>query len=196
MFKNRDLTNIEKKYHEEVVPALTKKFGYKNKHNIPRLVKCIVNMGVGKASEDAKLLEDAAKELGLITGQKPVIRKSKKSISNFKIRQGQSIGCAVTLRRQMMYEFFDRLVNIALPRVRDFRGIKKTSFDNTGNYSFGLTEQSIFPEVPSDRVIRVQGMDITFVTSAKTNEECLWLLSLLGVPYRDGDKVYRPGEVN
>lgn len=187
--KQSTTTNIEKLHQETIVPKMTKKFGYKNSMEVPKLVKVVVNMGVGKATEDIKILEEAARDLGLITGQKPVYRRAKKSISNFKVRQGQAVGCCVTLRKKIMYEFVDRLLNVALPRIRDFRGVSPRGFDNTGNYSLGLKEQNIFPEVPTDRITRAQGMDITFVTTAKTKDEALHLLYLLGVPFRGKDEI-------
>jgi large subunit ribosomal protein L5 len=182
-------TNLEKLHNDVIVPKMTRKFGYRNPMQVPKLIKVVVNMGVGKATEDIKILEEAARDLGLITGQKPVYRRAKKSISNFKIRQGQAVGCCVTLRKKIMYEFVDRLLNVALPRIRDFRGVSPRGFDSTGNYSMGLKEQTIFPEVPTDRVNRAQGMDITFVTTAKTKDEALHLLYLLGVPFRGKDEI-------
>jgi len=186
-----EYSNLQKHYLEKVVPAMKKHFGYKNALQVPRFVKCVVNMGVGKATEDIKLLEDAAKDMTLITGQKPVYRRAKKSISNFKIRKGVPIGCAVTLRKKRMFEFLDRFINVALPRIRDFRGVSARSFDATGNYSIGVKEQNIFPEVVSDRVTRIQGMDITVVTTAKTRDECLHLLYLCGMPFRDRDEMLK-----
>lgn len=191
-----ELTRIEKKYKDEVVAKLQSRFGFKNPMQVPRLQKCVVNMGVGRASEDVKLLEDAANDLGLITGQKPVMRRAKKSVSNFKIREGMPIGCTVTLRGKRMYEFIDRLINTALPRIRDFRGVNARSFDKQGNYSLGLKEQSIFPEVPTDRVTRVQGMDVTIVTSARSKEEALHLLYHLGMPFRGKSEIMTPEELN
>jgi len=161
-----------------------KKFGYTNPMQAPRLVKIVVNMGVGEAISNAKLLDAAAGDLGIITGQKPAVRKAKKSIANFKLRQGQAIGCMVTLRHARMWEFYDRLVNIAIPRIRDFRGVPARSFDGRGNYTLGLTEQIIFPEINYDKVEKVRGMDVTFVTSAKTDEEGRELLRLLHMPFR------------
>ncbi len=181
-------TNMERLYRETVVPAMMKKFNYKNVHEVPRLVKCSINMGVGKATEDIKVLEDAAQELTLIAGQKAVYTRARKAISNFKIKEGQAIGCRVTLRRRMMYEFVDRLINVALPRIRDFRGASQRSFDAKGNYTIGIHEQNIFPEVVSDKVARTQGMDITLVTTARTQAEALYLLYLLGMPFRDRDE--------
>lgn len=181
-------TNLETHYRKNVIPKMMKKFKYRNPMQVPKLVKCVVNMGVGKATEDIKILEEASAELASICGQKPVFTRAKKSISNFKIRKGQAIGCFVTLRKQRMYEFADRLLNIALPRIRDFRGVSPRAFDDQGNYTMGLREQNIFPEVISDKVTRAQGMSITFVTTAKTKDEALYLLHLLGVPFRGKDE--------
>ena len=175
---------LKKFYMDKVLPELIKRFEYENAMQAPRLVKIVVNMGVGEAITNAKLLDGAASELGTITGQKPSIRKAKKSIANFKLRQGQAIGAMVTLRRARMWEFFDRLVNIAIPRIRDFRGVPTRSFDGRGNYTIGLTEQIIFPEINYDRVDKIRGMDVTFVTSAKTDEEGRELLRLLQMPFR------------
>lgn len=171
-------------YRQEIVPQLMKKFNYKNIMQVPKLYKITVNIGVGKASQDPKLLEDAVRDLTMITGQKPSIRKAKKAISNFKLRQGMAIGCMVTLRGARMYEFFDRLINIALPRVRDFRGLSDKSFDGRGNYSLGIKEHIIFPEINVDKVNRVYGMDITIVTTAKTDAEAYDLLKSFGFPFR------------
>ena len=170
-------------YKDEIVPALQKKFGYKNIMQVPKLEKIVVNIGVGEAKENVKVLENAAADLTTITGQKPVYTKAKKSIANFKIREGMLIGCKVTLRGEKMYEFFDRLVNLALPRVRDFRGINPNSFDGRGNYALGIKEQLIFPEIEYDKVDKVRGMDIIFVTTAKTDEEARELLTLLNMPF-------------
>ncbi len=175
---------LKKYYEETVAPALMQKFGYKNKMQAPRMIKIVVNMGVGDALANAKLLDAAASDMGTITGQKPAIRRSKKSIANFKLRQGQAIGCMVTLRRARMWEFYDRLVNIAIPRIRDFRGVPTRSFDGRGNYTLGLTEQIIFPEINYDRVEKLRGMDVTFVTTAKTDEEGRELLRLMQMPFR------------
>jgi large subunit ribosomal protein L5 len=175
---------LKKYYEETVVPALMKRFGYKNGMEVPRPVKIVVNMGVGDALANAKLLDAAAGDLGTITGQKPAIRRSKKSIANFKLRKGQAIGCMVTLRRARMWEFYDRLVNIAIPRIRDFRGVPGRSFDGRGNYTLGLTEQIIFPEINYDRVEKLRGMDVTIVTTAKTDEEGRELLRLMQMPFR------------
>ena len=169
-------------YNKEVVPALVKKFNYKSIMQIPKIEKIVVNMGVGDAKENAKALESAVNELALITGQKPVIAKAKKSVAAYKVRAGMNIGCKVTLRGDRMYEFLDRLFNVALPRVRDFRGINPNSFDGRGNYSMGIKEQLIFPEINYDKVEKIRGMDISFVTAAKTDEEAKELLTLMGAP--------------
>ena len=163
---------------------MQKKFGYKNVMQIPKLEKVVVNMGVGEAKENAKLLESAAADMQIITGQKPVITKAKKSIANFKIREGMSIGCKVTLRGEKMYEFVDRLINLALPRVRDFRGVNPNAFDGRGNYALGIKEQLIFPEIEYDKVDKVRGMDIIFVTTAETDEEARELLTQFNMPFR------------
>lgn len=175
---------LYEKYVNEVKPALKEKRGYKNIHQIPRLEKIVVNMGVS-ASLEKGALEDAAKDLQLITGRKPAISRSRHSIANFKLREGQAIGCRVTLRRDAMYEFMDRLVAVTLPRIRDFRGISPRSFDGRGNYSLGLPDQTVFPEIELDKIKRQQGMDITFVTSAPTNEEALELLKMMGMPFAE-----------
>ncbi|MGC8887657.1 MAG: 50S ribosomal protein L5 [Verrucomicrobiia bacterium] len=172
---------LQEKYEKEVRPALMEKWKYKNIYQVPRLEKIVIHMGVS-ASLEKTAVDDAAKDLALITGRKPVIDKSRKSVSNFKLRKGQPIGCHVTLRREVMYEFFDRLVAAALPRIRDFRGLSPRSFDGKGNYSFGISEQTIFPEIELDKIKRPQGMDITIVTTAKTNEEAKDLLKFLGFP--------------
>jgi len=171
-------------YLNEIVPAMTKKFGYKNVMEVPKIEKVVINMGVGEAKDNAKLLESAAKDLEIISGQKPVITKAKKSIANFKLREGMSIGCKVTLRGERMYEFVDRLINLALPRVRDFRGVNPNAFDGRGNYALGIREQLIFPEIDFDKVDKVRGMDIIFVTTAKTDEEARELLTQFGMPFR------------
>lgn len=175
---------IQEKYHSEVVAALKAKRGYTNIHQVPRLEKIIVNMGVS-ASLEKSAIDDAAKDLQLITGRKPVISKARKSVANFKLREGQPIGCRVTLRREAMFEFFDRLVTSSLPRIRDFRGVSRRSFDGRGNYSVGISDQIIFPEIELEKVKRTQGMDITFVTSAETNDEAMDLLKLLGMPFAE-----------
>ena len=170
-------------YKETVAPALFKKFGYKSVMQTPKLDKIVVNVGCGGAKENAKVIENVMAELGAITGQKPVECRSKKSVANFKLREGQVIGVKVTLRGDVMYEFLDRLFNVALPRVRDFRGINPNSFDGRGNYSFGLKEQLIFPEIEYDKIDAVRGMDINFITTAKTDEEARELLSMMGAPF-------------
>ncbi len=172
------------RYREKVVPELRERFKYQNDMEVPRLVKVSVNVGLGEALTNAKLLEAAAAELSLITGQKAVITKAKKSIANFRLREGQSIGCTVTLRRDRMWEFLDRLINIALPRVRDFRGVSPKALDGRGNYTLGLTEQIIFPEVDYDKVERVRGLNVSIVTTARRDEEGLELLRGLGMPFR------------
>jgi large subunit ribosomal protein L5 len=175
---------LYKKYADEVVPALKEKRKYANVHQIPKLVKIVVNMGVS-ASLEKGAVEDAAKDLTLITGRKPAISKSRHSIAQFKLREGQAIGCRVTLRRDAMYEFFDRLVAAALPRIRDFRGLSPRKFDGRGNYTFGVSDQTIFPEIELDKIKRQQGMDVTIVTSAPTNDEALELLKLMGFPFAE-----------
>jgi large subunit ribosomal protein L5 len=175
---------LYEKYSKEVVPALREKHKYSNPHQVPRMEKIVVNMGVGAALEKSAL-DDAAKDLALITGRKAAISKSRHSIANFKLRQGQAIGCHVTLRRDAMYEFFDRLIATALPRIRDFRGLSPRSFDGRGNYSLGVADQTIFPEIELDKVKRQQGMDITIVTSARSNDEALDLLKLMGMPFME-----------
>ena len=178
------IVRLKEKYQKEVISALKEKFGYKNVNQVPKLVKIVINMGLGKAIQDPKIIEEAVDELSKITGQKPVVTKSRKAISNFKLRQGINIGCMVTLRGDRMYEFYDRFVNIALPRVRDFRGVLPKSFDDKGNYSLGIKDHTIFPEINADKVRVTKGMDITIVTTAKTNEEAMELLKLLGMPFR------------
>ena len=175
---------LYEKYVNEVVPALKESRKYQNVHQIPRLEKIVLNMGVSAALEKGAV-EDAAKDLTMITGRKPVINKAKKSIANFKLRQGQPIGCRVTLRREAMYEFFDRLVAAALPRIRDFRGISPRSFDGRGNYSLGISDQTIFPEIDLDKIKRQQGMDVTIVTTAETDEEAHEFLKLMGMPFAE-----------
>jgi large subunit ribosomal protein L5 len=175
---------LEVAYHEKVRAALMEKFGYTSVMQAPRFKKIVLNMGVGDAIQDQKLLEAAASEMAQIAGQRPVIRKAKKAISNFKVREGVPIGCSVTLRGARMYEFFDRLINVAVPRIRDFRGLNPKSFDGRGNYTMGLTEQIIFPEINYDQVPKVRGMDVTIVTSARTDEEGRELLRLMQMPFR------------
>jgi len=179
------MAKIKEVYQEKVVPALMKRFNYKNKMEVPKLEKIVINMGLGEAIQNIKILDSAVLELSQITGQKPVITKSKKSIAQFKLRTGMPIGCMVTLRKERMYEFFNRLVNAALPRVRDFKGLSGKSFDGRGNYALGIREQLIFPEIHYDKVDKVKGMNIVIVTTAKTDEEGKELLKLLGMPFRN-----------
>ena len=177
------MTRLQDRYNTEIRPALVKEFGYTNPMDVPRLSKIVVNMGVGEALSDAKKMDAAAKELALITGQKPVVFASRKAIATFKLRAGQKIGCKVTLRRERMYEFLDRLVTIALPRVRDFRGVSSKSFDGNGNYNLGLKEQIVFPEIDYDAVDEVRGMDVAIVTTAKTDREAIALLKAFDMPF-------------
>ena len=177
------MSRLKEQYQNEIVDAMIKKFGYKNIMEVPKLEKIVVNMGVGEAKENAKLLEAAMKDMETITGQKVVATKAKNSVANFKIREGMAIGCKTTLRGEKMYEFMDRLINLALPRVRDFRGVNPNAFDGRGNYARGIKEQIIFPEIEYDKVDKVRGMDIIFVTTAKTDEEARELLTLFGMPY-------------
>lgn len=178
------MNRLQDKYQNEVVPAMIKEFNYKSVMEVPAIEKVVVNIGVGDAIQNSKLLDEAVEELAAITGQQPVITKAKKSIANFKLREGMPIGCKVTLRRQKMYEFLDKLFNISLPRVRDFRGVSDTSFDGRGNYTLGIKEQIIFPEIDFDKVNRSRGMDVVIVTSAKTNEEAKALLTKMGMPFK------------
>jgi len=177
------VARLQEKYTNEVVQAMMEKFGYKNIMEVPKLEKIVINMGVGEAKDNSKVLEAATGDLQLITGQKPVLTRAKKSVANFKIRENMPIGCKVTLRKAKMYEFADKLMNIALPRVRDFRGVPSKSFDGRGNYALGIKEQLIFPEVEYDKIDKVRGMDIIFVTTAKTDEEARELLRFLGMPF-------------
>lgn len=177
------MSRLKDAYKNEIVDAMIKKFGYKNIMEVPKLEKVVINMGVGEAKDNAKVLESAVGDLEKITGQKVVLTKAKKSVANFKIREGMAIGCKVTLRGEKMYEFVDRLVNLALPRVRDFRGVSAKSFDGRGNYALGIKEQLIFPEIEYDKVDKVRGMDIIFVTTAKTDEEARELLRLFNMPF-------------
>ncbi len=177
------MSRMQIKYKEEVAPALMSKFAYKSPMQIPRLEKVVINIGLGEAKENPKAIEAACSDLAKITGQKPVVTKAKKSVANFKLRQGMNIGCKVTLRSEKMYEFVDRLFNVALPRVRDFRGINANSFDGRGNYTMGIKEQLIFPEIEYDKIDKVRGMDIIFVTTAKTDEEAREFLTLMGAPF-------------
>jgi large subunit ribosomal protein L5 len=180
-----ELARLKELYHKEMVPKLMKDFNYKNIMQVPKLEKIVVNMGLGEAIQNVKILDSAVEELAAITGQKAVITKAKKSIASFKLRQGMPIGCMVTLRRDRMYEFLDRLVNVSLPRVRDFKGVSPKGFDGQGNYSLGVKEQLIFPEINYDKIDKIKGMNITVVTSAKTDEEGRALLRLLGMPFRN-----------
>ena len=177
------MSRLKDIYKNEIVDAMIKKFGYKNIMEVPKLDKVVVNMGVGEAKENAKLLESAVKDMEIITGQKAVITKAKKSVANFTIREGMSIGCKTTLRGEKMYEFVDRLINLSLPRVRDFRGVNPNAFDGRGNYALGIKEQLIFPEIEYDKVDKVRGMDVIFVTTAKTDEEARELLRLFNMPF-------------
>ena len=177
------MSRMQEKYAKEVAPALLEKFGYKSVMQIPKIEKIVINIGLGEAKDNAKALDGATQDLMAITGQKPIITKAKKSVAAFKIREGMSIGCKVTLRRDKMYDFLDRLYNVALPRVRDFRGINPDSFDGRGNYSLGIKEQLIFPEIDYDKIDKIRGMDIIIVTTAKTDEEARELLSMLGAPF-------------
>jgi large subunit ribosomal protein L5 len=179
------IPRLKKKYHDEIVPALMEQFQYSSVMEVPRLVKINLNQGVGDATQDKKLVDNALEEMSIIAGQKAVPTKAKKSVSNFKLRDGMPIGCRVTLRDVRMYEFMDRLISVALPRVRDFRGINDKSFDGRGNYSMGITEQIIFPEIVLDKVNKITGMDITFVTTAKTDAEALALLKQMGMPFKN-----------
>ena len=177
------MSRLREIYQNEIVDAMMKKFGYKNKMQVPKIEKIVVNMGVGEAKENVKILDAAMKDMEVITGQKAVVTKAKKSIANFKLREGMPIGCKVTLRGEKMYEFADRLINLALPRVRDFRGINPNAFDGRGNYALGIKEQLIFPEIEYDKVDKVRGMDVIFVTTAKTDDEARDLLTLFNMPF-------------
>ena len=177
------MTRLEELYKNEIIDAMTKKFGYKNVMEVPKLAKIVVNMGVGEAKENAKVLDAAIADMELITGQKAIKTKAKKSVANFKLREGMAIGCKTTLRGDKMYEFADRLINLALPRVRDFRGVNPNAFDGRGNYALGIKEQLIFPEVEYDKIDKVRGMDIIFVTTAKTDEEARELLTQFNMPF-------------
>lgn len=178
------MARLKDYYSKTVVPALVKEFNYKNPMQVPKMEKIVINMGLGEAISNVKIIDGAVQEMAMITGQKPIINKAKKSIATFKLRQGMPIGCSVTLRKNNMYEFFDRLVNAALPKVRDFRGISPNAFDGRGNFSIGLQEQIIFPEIEYDKVEKVKGMNITIVTTAKTDAEARLLLKLMGVPFK------------
>jgi large subunit ribosomal protein L5 len=179
------MSRLKERYAKEIIPAMGKEYGYRNVMAIPKLEKIVVNVGLGEAIQNAKLLDGAAEELSQITGQKPVITRAKKSIASFKLRKGMPIGCSVTLRGERMYEFFDRLVNTALPRVRDFRGLSTKSFDGRGNYTIGLRDQLIFPEIDYAKVSKIKGMNVCVVTTARTDDEARTLLRLLGMPFRN-----------
>lgn len=178
------MSRLKDMYLSEIRPGLMKSAGYKNINEVPQLKKIVINIGVGDALQDPKRLENATNELATITGQRPVIRRARKSISNFKLRTGMAIGCSVTLRRERMYEFLDRLINVAIPRIRDFRGVPTKSFDGRGNYTLGITEQIIFPEIEYDKIDKIRGMNITFVTSADTDKEGFELLQAMGMPFK------------
>ncbi|MCI6498120.1 50S ribosomal protein L5 [Lachnospiraceae bacterium HCP1S3_C3] len=178
------MSRLKETYKSEIVDAMTKKFGYKNVMEVPKLDKIVINMGVGEAKDNAKVLDAAISDLTTIAGQKPVVTRAKNSIANFKLREGVAIGCKVTLRGEKMYEFLDRLVNLALPRVRDFRGVNPNAFDGRGNYALGIKEQLIFPEIEYDKVDKVRGMDVIIVTTAKTDEEARELLTLFNMPFK------------
>ena len=177
-------TRLKAKYSNEVVPALMEKFQYKNVMEVPKLEKIIINMGLGEAKDNPKIIESAVEELGFISGQKPIITRARKSVANFKLREGMPVGAKVTLRGEKMYEFLDKLMNISLPRVRDFRGVSSTSFDGRGNYALGIKEQLIFPEIDYDKVDSIKGMDIIVVTTANTDEEAKEFLGLMGMPFK------------
>lgn len=179
---------LKEKFRQEVMPDLMKKFSYKNIMEVPRIDKIVVNMGVGEAIKDAKLLDNASADLALITGQKPLITKAKKSVAGFKLRTGMTVGCKVTIRGTRMYEFFDRLINVSIPRIRDFRGLSNYSFDGRGNYSFGIDEQLIFPEIEYDKIDRTRGMDINIVTTARSDKEAKELLRSFGMPFKPDEK--------
>ncbi|HPQ43730.1 MAG TPA: 50S ribosomal protein L5 [Syntrophales bacterium] len=179
------MARLKKYYYEEVAPALIKENGYKNPMQVPKLEKIVVNMGLGEAIQNIKILDSAVEELAMIVGQKPVITKARKSIATFKLRQGMSIGCMVTLRSDRMYEFLDRLVNVAIPRIRDFRGISPRSFDGRGNFSMGINEHYIFTEIDYDKIDKVKGLNVTIVTTSQTDDEARQLLKLMGIPFRN-----------
>lgn len=183
MTENKAIPRLLEKYRKEVVPEMMKLMGYKNPMQVPRLKKIVVNMGIGEGIQDIKFLDKSVEELGMIAGQKPVVTRAKKAIANFKIKKGQAIGCKVTLRRYRMYEFLDRMISSALPRIRDFRGLNPDSFDKGGNYTIGITEQAIFPEVDADKITRTQGMDITLVIDSASGKESFEFLKLMGIPF-------------
>ncbi|HOJ12932.1 MAG TPA: 50S ribosomal protein L5 [Deltaproteobacteria bacterium] len=178
------MARLKEYYLKEIVPALRTEYGYKNVHQVPKLVKIVLNMGLGDAVQDIKIIDRAAEELALITGQKPVVRKARKSIAAFKLREGMPVGCSVTLRGERMYEFLDRLINAVLPRVRDFRGVSPKGFDGRGNYTMGLNDQSVFPEINYDAIDKLRGMNITIVTTAGSDDEGRSLLAAFGMPFR------------
>ncbi len=178
------MIRLKEQYKTSVLPEMRKRFGYRNVMQVPTLEKIVVNMGVKEAPQDAKVLDAVMGDLAAITGQRPSVRRARKSIANFKIREGMPVGCAVTLRGRRMWEFFDRLVNVAIPRIRDFRGVPTRSFDGRGNYTLGMEEQIVFPEIDYDKVAKIQGMDVVIVTTARTDEEGMTLLELLGMPFR------------
>ncbi len=181
------MNRLKEKYKTQVMDTLMKHFGYKNPHQVPRLEKIVVSMGVGQATQNKAILDNAVKDMETICGRKPIVTKARKSISNFKLRKGMPIGCKVTLRDEVMYEFYDRLISIAIPRIRDFRGIPTNSFDGRGNFSFGLKEQTVFPEIEYDKIDMIRGLNITIVTTAKTDEECRALLQELGMPFQKNE---------
>lgn len=181
------VTRLQEYYENEVVPALIQKFGYKNRMQVPKLEKVVLNMGVGEAVLNAKVIENAVEDLTRIAGQRPSIRRARKAVSNFKLRQGVPIGCAVTLRRSRMYEFLDRFFNFSVPRIRDFRGLSMRSFDGRGNYTIGIQEQIIFPEIDYDQIDKIRGLDVTLVTTASTDEEAFELLNEMGMPFQNQD---------
>jgi large subunit ribosomal protein L5 len=175
---------LKEHYYKEIVPFLMKEFGYKNPMQVPRLFKIVINIGLGEATQNVKILDSAMEELALIAGQRPVVRRAKKSIATFKLRTGMPVGCKVTLRKERMYDFLDKFINFALPRIRDFRGLSDSSFDGVGNYTLGIREHIIFPEIDYDKIDKIKGMNVTFVTTAKTNKEAKALLEKMGLPFR------------
>ena len=181
------MNRLKEKYKTQVMDTLMKHFGYKNPHQVPKLEKIVVSMGVGQATQNKAILDNAVKDMEIICGRKPIVTKARKSISNFKLRKGMPIGCKVTLRDEVMYEFYDRLISLAIPRIRDFRGIPADSFDGRGNFSFGLKEQTVFPEIEYDKIDMIRGLNITIVTTAKTDEECRALLQELGMPFQKNE---------
>ncbi len=181
------MNRLKERYRNQVMDALSKRFGYKNPHQVPRLEKIVVSMGVGQATQNKAILDNAVKDMELICGRKPIVTKAHKSISNFKLRKGMPIGCKVTLRDEVMYEFYARLISLAIPRIRDFRGISTNAFDGRGNFSFGLKEQTVFPEIDYDKIDMIRGLNITIVTTANTDEECRALLQELGMPFQKNE---------